>query len=381
MIQVELKFERVTTNKLNEDKLSEISKEIARAYENRGGTNGITTMVSKKIVPVEIPDGYKYSFVVAVTREKYRSENAAKKSIELAVKYITRAAEVRQWKILGENKDVEEKRVAAEYRKSMTVEVLDVKAMKKYFGDIYERDSHIRLIHASVQTAVETKFNERNHLLLYGKPAAAKTVLFRRLKDWYESSDKVERVWNINSTTLSKAGLETLILDKAESGLLPEIMFFDEIEKCKMEDLSCLLGIMDEQATISRTNSKIGQRSATAKCLIWATCNDIEKLKEFNRGALFSRFTKALPCVRPCKELMLEIMLKRLEGREKQGIIVNKAWAKAAVDYAFDIQKCNDPRKIASLLDGRDGLLNGSYFKDLQAIEDAFKLDQNSNLN
>ncbi len=42
--------------------------------------------------------------------------------------------------------------------------------------------------------------------------------------------------------------------------------------------------------------------------------------------------------------------------------------------------KTNDPRTIAAMLDGEDGLLDGSYFKDIEAIDDAARIAASTNL-
>lgn len=380
-MHVDLVIERVSSNKLNDKKLAEQVEEITTAADKRQQSNGVTGRHGKIHGPDQRPDGYFYTFKVRLEKANFRSEAAAMKCLEAAKKFVMRSAESRQWKCLGDAADVAERKTVAENRGAFQVEELTDSVMKKYFEGIYERDAHIRMIHRGVTMAVKSGWDERNHVLLYGQPAAAKTILFKRLKAWYEAKEpEVERIAVINSTTISKAGLESWLLEKSRDGLLPEILAFDEIEKFNMDNLQCLLAVMDEQGVISRTNAKIGRQTASAKVMIWATCNDIDKLKEFNKGALFSRFTKKFPCVRPSRPLMLEIMEKKLKAREAKGNKVNVLWAKAAVDYAFDKMHTNDPRTIMGLLDGEDGLLDGSYFKDLQAIEDAARIAASVNL-
>lgn len=380
-MQVDLVIERVSVNKLNEKKLEEQAEEIATAADKRQQSNGVVGKRTKIHGPEQRPDGYFYRFKVRLLKENFRSEVAAQKCLDAAKKFVTRVAENRQWKVVGDAADVAEKKVIAENRGSFEVGEINDDVMGEFFDGIYERNAHIRMIHRGVQAAIKSDFNERNHVLLYGQPAAAKTILFKRLKNWYESSNpEIERVAMINSVTMSKAGLESWLLEKAKDGLLPEILCFDEIEKFNMDNLSCLLAVMDEQAMISRTNARIGKVEASAKIVIWATCNDLGKLKEFNKGALFSRFIKRFACVRPSRELMLEIMLKKLEKRKERGQEVNDLWAKAAVDYAFDTMKTNDPRTIAGLLDGEDALLDGSYFKDLEDIRNAEEIAKAGNL-
>lgn len=374
-MEMELVVERISQNKLNDKKLAEQVKDITEAANKKQQSQGVLGKHSKVEGPTERPDGYLYSFTVTLVKDNYRSETAAQKCIEHGKRFVQRRAEAHGWKLIGNAEDIEEQKLATATRGKLALSELSDKVIKEHFDGIYERDAHIRLIHRGVQAAIKSNFEERNHTLLYGQPAAAKTVLFKRLKDWYESPNpEVERVAMINSVTLSKAGLETWLLDKAQCGLLPEVICFDEIEKFNMENLNCLLGIMDDQAKISRTNAKIGKVEASAKVIIWATCNDLDKLKEFNKGALFSRFVKRFACVRPSRELMLEIMLNKLEKRRLNGQKINPKWAKVAVDYAFDVYCTNDPRWIASLLDGEDSLLDGTYFADLEAIRDAEKV-------
>lgn len=375
-IETEIVLERVSTNKLNSNILDKVVNEIANATKNRQQANGVKSFIIPPEEPLRRPDGYFYTFKIKLVKDKYRNETAAHKSIEAAKKFVTKSAEARQWKVIGETQDIENQKAVLEYRPKFTVGELNNKVMEEYFSDIYERDAHIRIIHGSIENAILTNFEERNHILLSGQPAAAKTVLFMRFKKWYEiSNPETERVAVINSTTLSKAGLETWLLEKAKDGLLPEILLFDEIEKFKLENLECLLQIMDGQAKISRINSKIGRSEAEAPVIIWATCNDVGKLKDFNNGALYSRFTKDLPCVRPSRELMHEILLKRIESRKIKGQPANEKWAKIIIDYSFDKMKTNDPRKIIAMLEGGDRLLDGSYFRD---IEEIFRIYQES---
>lgn len=378
----ELVVQRKTTNKIGQDKLKQYMADIASAADKRQQSAGVKGMFSElETEELEDGGGYVYTFKVKLERKSKRSEAAAAKALENAKKFVTRVAEARHFKVLGDSVEVQERNETAAERPPFKVDELTSSVMKTYFDGIYERDCHLRMIHLSVMNAVETNFEERNHILLWGQPAAAKTVLFKRLKAWYEHKNpEIERVAEINSTTLSKAGLETWLLEKAQSMTLPEILMFDEIEKFNTDNLNCLLAIMDDQAKITRTNARIGKQEGVAKVIVWATCNDLDKLKSVNSGALYSRFSKSLPCVRPSRELMLEILLKRIAKRREMGKKANDKWAEIAVSYAFDKMFTNDPRKIISLLDGQDRLLDGSYFKDLEDINKAYEQSKVSGL-
>jgi len=372
-VTTEIKVERATSNKLNETKLKNQVHDITNACKNRASVSNISAECIDLKGPEEEDGSYFYSFTVILSKPIARSEAVAVKMLEKAKIFVIRAAEAREWKAV-DKKEKEEKVAISEDRPSFQVNPIDDEIINNYFNGIYERDAHIRLIHSSTESFVESGHEDRNHVLLYGPPASCKTKMFESFKRWYEHGGDVERVALVNSTTISKAGLETWILEKAQSGVLPDILCFDEIEKFNMDNLFCLFSIMDEQGLITRTNARIGKQSASAKVLVWATCNNETKLQEFKDGALYSRFSKTLPCTRPTRELMLEILLTKLEKRRKMGKKADDRWAKIAVDYCFDTLKENDPRKIISLLDGKDRLLDGSYIKDLEDINKAYNI-------
>jgi hypothetical protein len=256
MQSLELFFRRTSTNKIGDTSIQKQIGEIKNSSKNRAQANGVVgeAFEQESGVRNEESGKYSYSFKLLLKKEKYRSETAALKCIEAARKFALRAAEARGWESIGDSQEQADKEAATELRPPMT------------FTGIYEREPHIRLIHSATRTFIESSGEERNHVLLYGEPAAAKTILFKAFKEWYD--DEVERVCIINSTTTSKAGLENWILEKAQTGLLPEILWFDEIEKFTNEnDISCLLSIMDGSGEIFKMNARIGKQSAKARVL------------------------------------------------------------------------------------------------------------------
>lgn len=375
-MQVDLVVERTTSNKLNEDKLKEQMQGIAEAADKRQQSNGVRGKHGKLHGPDDVVDkqgrpAYHYLFKVRLEKARYRSEDAAKRCLEAAQKFVARAAEGRGWVCQGEAKSVEEAKAVADDRPNFVLPDLTPEVEVTYFGHIKERSAHIRLIYSSVRTFVDTERDERNHTLLYGDPASCKTTLIRAFKDWFEEADGIERIAFLNATTLSKAGLETWILDRAQSRTLPEILFINELEKGEAADFLCLLNIMDNQGEIVRLNARIGRQTGEAKILIFADCNDELKVKAWNRGALWSRFNKRWPCVRPSRAVMKEILVEMIRRRAAKGYKANEAWADAAIDYAFDKAHNNDPRFIKSLLDGGDDLLNGVYFGYIEQVQRA----------
>lgn len=366
VINGKLYLQKQSSNKLNDTILNKHVKEISEATKNRAAAAGVSC-VAEPLVSCQENGGYTYSFVLNIGRPIQRSESRAVKQIEEAKKFIVRAAEMRGW-TYRDGQDVEQAKAVAVDRPEFKVGELTDEVFSKYFNGIYEREPHIRVIHDSVKNAIDTNFTERDHIVLFGPPAVCKSTLIKRFKKFYEDGSDIERIAILNSTTLSKAGIETWILEKAKDKILPEILFFDEIEKFSLDNLNCLLSLMEENGTISRTNARIGRQSAEAKTLVFASCNDEQKLKDFASGALWSRFTKRLGCGRPRRDLMRQILIASLQERQANGEKVNLAWADAAINYAFDKMKINDPREIKSLLAGRDRLLTGEYFADLEKI-------------
>lgn len=243
----------------------------------------------------------------------------------------------------------------------------------EHFEGIYERAAHLRIINAGMHNYVQTGKKVREHVLLYGQPAACKTKLFTALKSLYESEDKfLERVLVMNATTMSKAGFENFLAEKAEKKNLPDVLCVDEIEKAKPEDLSCLLEIMDGQGRVSKLKAPAGRaerKSFPCNLVVWATCNDVGKLKSFHSGALFSRFHKTLPCCRPSAELMKMILRKELEKWERVYLRpVNYQWIDIVMDYCKKRGE-DDPRKILGYLNGGKRIEDKSYFQDLEDIE------------
>lgn len=371
-ITAQLHISKKSQNNLSATKLLQHWKEITESCKNRQQANGVQ-VDAEEIITKKENNEYSYYFLIKAIRPVHRSQAQAQKAMENAIKFISRAADNRQWQCRNEA-DVAEAKLIAEDRPKFSVpDEVCPNLFAKYFKGIFERDSHVRVVHSSVVNAVKTNFAERNHCLLWGEPAVAKSILFKRFKAMYEEGSDIERIAIIDSTSTSKAGIENWLLDRAKDGILPEIICFDELEKCPEQNVQCLLQLMDDNCRISRVNSRIGRQQAEARPLIFGTCNNIEKLKTFASGALYSRFSIKLPCVRPGRDLMHKILVDNLLNRMNNGEEgINLKWADVVIEYAFDKMKCSDPRTIKGLLAGRDRLLDGSYQKDLEKINESY---------
>ena len=77
---------------------------------------------------------------------------------------------------------------------------------------------------------------------------------------------------------------------------------------------------------------------------------------------------------------MTKILHEMIHQREMKGHPFNYKWIDPIITYAFDVVKENDPRFIKSLLEGGDGLLDGSYFKDLEEVNKAYQLAEDAKL-
>ena len=83
-----------------------------------------------------------------------------------------------------------------------------------------------------------------------------------------------------------------------DQGALGEILALEEIEKVKPID--ALLPLVSPMGSgyFSKLKARIGLRNVSANFLVWATCNDEDVLREWNRGVLWSRFASRWHC--PC---------------------------------------------------------------------------------
>lgn len=195
----------------------------------------------------------------------------------------------------------------------------------------------------------------------------AKSELFLCFIDWLGS----ELIEPMDATTLTKAGLETQLLNASRCGTLKPILLLEEIEKCHPDNLSCLLQIMDGRGKIQRTNARDGNVSADCNIIIWATCNSEDLLRKFHDGAIYSRFSVQQECKRPDRALMRRILV-----REVNEIDGDEKWVDPVLDFCFGelakekrfAARFDDPRLARSLLAGGERLLDGSAFDDCRKV-------------
>lgn len=383
-------LERKTLNRINPEITRKKLKQIASVgcrNQQYGFRSRLVDIGEPELISEYGETKYRYSAKIRLDAQ-CRTEDVAQRRYEKIKENIARAAEHQGWQIVGEKvataAATNGNRIShllnlcgedgetppPEAKPSFIVPELTDDVLDREFAEIWERSAHIRLIHSSVERFMASGKTQASHCLLYGPPAAAKTSLFHCFKRWYEK-DGFERVAFLDAPTMSKAGFETWLLNKAKSNELPEILAIEEVEKIQPENLLCLLSVM-ASGYIQRTNARIGKVDAKMPLLIWATCNDDEALMNFKKGAIWSRFTHTIPCSRPSRELMYRILLreaKKIPGGRQE-------WADAALKFGWDVLGLRDPRKLTGLLDGGNRLLDNSYQEDILSIMKAFEKEK-----
>lgn len=398
-MQRDLVLERRTVNKLNEEITRRKIRRIAGAGERNSQLNFKTTagkLREPELVFDEDANCEMYLYRVKIRLEKRVTtgrEDVAMRAFDHVTGVVNRTAESEGWKIVKQIGDLsrestvddEDPLTISSSKKSVSIQEFDLpqlnaESWERHFSGIYERDAHIRLIHDSTKTFIASQGKTRSHVLMWGPPAGGKTTLGTKFKEFYEQDTDREVVAIIDGPTMSKAGLENWLLDQAERGSLPPIVFIEEIEKQDMDNLLTMLSVM-ASGYVAKMNARVGRLIADAPCVVWATCNDIDILKRFRRGALLSRFSQQVYCKRPSRDLMLRILQDKVKM-----IGGNPIWAQKAMDFAYEElpqyigEAWEDPRRIISLLDGGARLEDGSYQSDLiQILSDQMTEERKEN--
>lgn len=382
----DLVFERQTKNRLNPDTTRKKLRQLV-AIAGKNPANGFRGRISKLPEPEMIPDddGQSYRYQVRLRVEKPLAKNGPETihQFQKIVSNMRKRATAEGWQLTSEPTNSDSPPVSEAVQSEQTTRStfdlpqLSQAVIREHFRGVYERDAHIRTIHSAVQTCIESNGEILSHVLLYGQPGACKTKLTEKLKAWYEVEDDTERVLFVDGTTMTKAGLENWLLELEEAGRLPEVLVVDELEKQPMDNLLCLNAVMGS-GMLTKLNARIGNTRKPAKFVVIGICNDKEALRAFRNGALWSRFTHKLPCVRPSKELSLRI-LKEMTVKIPNG---KPIWAEKAMEFGWDKLGQRDIREIKGHLDGRDRLLDGSWQKDQLSIlaSEKKEIDENKAL-
>lgn len=371
---------RESKNKLNTNINRDRLKKVAEAAaENR--SLGFSAKVEKLKEPLLIADKggtEMYRYVVRLRIEKANDPSDANVNAKYAkvLEVVTKTAKGLDWDVVADptqpaafaTADPETPIVEAT-RLPFKMPDLTRSVFGNFFHGVYEREPHIRTLHSAIRTCVESDGAMLSHVLLYGLPGACKTVLVKRFKAWYEAdlpSGAVPRVMLLNNISTTKAGLENMLLDLAEQKALPHVVVIDEIEKQPLDNLLCMNTIMSE-GIITKLNANVGHRREDAALTVVGICNDEDKLRSFQNGHLWSRFTHKVRCVRPSKELCLKILQEEAVTHFKG----TPEWAELAIKFGWDELGQRDIRELRGHLDGREDLVSGSWQKWQRQMLDA----------
>lgn len=377
--------ERVVERHLNEEKLKQALTYIGAAAKRNKTYNFDVSIPRSKIVIQPVDDGsgipkYRYTAQMTVWKENFRSAGAVREQWEAVKSVMAKASSRMKWRILDEGapsptvpaEAVEPTKVPKKIvsRTDVVLPPLTPDVYATYFHRLYNREPQIRIIYDSANLAVRTGFKERNHVLLRGQAGTAKTDLFTSFCDFIGTN----KVWHVDATTLTKAGLERELIQRSKDGVLQPFILVEEIEKVTSpENINCLLQVMDTRGRIQRTNARDGDVYEECKVVVWATCNDSEYLRTFADGAIWSRFSLRPICKRPDADLMRKILIRSV--REMEG---NEKWVEPVIRFMWDELKqireykndYNDPRLGRALLAGGDRLFDRGpegFFSDFLA--------------
>lgn len=383
----EINLERLTQRRSSPDKvLSQIHK-IAHIIQ-RNQTTGFKAITPRKIDDPEVVQTnegirYRQKSKIIVEKDRVRSEEATNRYFQAIVERARARAALSGWTLDVRDENGAPTPLFSSAKQNETIPLADYSlddfktpelnevSYNQFFSEVYDREPHIRVIHDAFSDFL-TNNTSRNHILLYGEPSSCKTTLMERFKDFYEFNyNTCEVIFFLDKTTMSKAGLENTIIDKIDSGTLPKILAIEEIEKGALENINCLISIMGS-GRMTKNNAKIGNYNKECPVVIIASCNDIDQLASFQRGALLSRFSHKIYNAIPDMDLMERILMDRVIK-----IGGNPLWVDKCIDLAYNVWKREfgefydkgNPRGVKSLLSGRTRLMDNSFQNDLIAIE------------
>lgn len=384
-MKFDVTFERVVERHLGEEKLRAALKYIGASAKRNKTYNFEVSIPTSKILIQPVDDGsgvskFRYTSSMMVWKENFRSAGAVREQWDAVKPVMAKAANRHKWRMLDEGTNgpvapaaeeptkKEPKRIVS--RTDVVLPPLSPEVYATYFSRLYNREPQIRIIYDSANRATGTGFEERHHVLLRGQAGTAKTDLFTSFCNFIGP----EKVWHVDATTLTKAGLERELMARSKDGVLQPFLLIEEIEKVTSpENINCLLQVMDMRGRIQRTNARDGDVYAECKVVVWATCNDSEYLRTFADGAIWSRFSLRPICKRPDADLMRKILLRSV--REMNG---NEKWVEPVIRFMWDELKqikeykndYNDPRLGRALLCGGDRLFDkggDGFFADFLA--------------
>lgn len=238
---------------------------------------------------------------------------------------------------------------------------LSIDHKSNHFDHLYDRDHQIKMVLSAIEAANESNFENRFHCLLHGEPACGKSDILISIGNMLGKED--EAYMKLDATSTTMAGAQKKFLDPNIK--LPNILLIEEIEKQKEDHFRWLLALLDARAEIRKDTARESyKRSHKMLCL--ATVNNMDLFKRQMSGALHSRFSNKIYCPRPDRKILEKILSREIEKSNGK-----KEWIEPALKFCVDKMGWNDPREIIPVcLQGRDGLLDGSYQESILATQE-----------
>lgn len=353
-----IKIEKQTQRQVDPSILyKQLKRMVERALAGNRAKKGWKQVGKVEYEVKTLPDGYIYSSDLKFKRESDRkmSDDVNASQFEYIKKIIQQSGNTPGWYIPGSEIKPDQQSIIQAPK--VFAEVSSVAWKPEIFGHIYSRDAQIRAVRSAVEAAIDTKFANRFHCVLYGPPACGKTSILLAVKQWLGN----DMVLQMDATSTTSAGAQRILLESAQ---IPPVFLCEEIEKCEEASLRWMLGVLDHRAEIRKTNFNVGNIRRDVKLLCLATVNDVGKFNTVMDGALASRFAHKIYCPRPDRKVLDQILV-----REVLKVNGSAAWISPTLDYC-EKKQINDPRRVTAIcLCGRERLLDGSYQKDLDEIE------------
>lgn len=220
------------------------------------------------------------------------------------------------------------------------------------FEHVYGLDSHVNRVRRALDAAIASNWTKRFNVVLYGPPGCGKSEIALTVKKALGS----QAVWSFDATAMTSAGL-IKALNNAE--IMPRVIVFEEIEKATPDALQPILGIADQRGEIVKTTAR-GTVDKAAKCLCICTVNDFDLFCKLQAGALANRFGNKVKFDEPGREVAMRVLRREIES-----VGGDQDWAEAAYDLCHARGITDMRTMITHCLCGQDGLLDGSYEKEL----------------
>jgi hypothetical protein len=194
-----------------------------------------------------------------------------------------------------------------------------------HFKEFVNRQPQVELLLSAIEAAVQTNFEDRPHVLVYGPPGCGKTGVLRTLQRILPGHCQY-----FDASALSKAGAEEFLLT---TDRVPAVSILDELDKAAPDAGAAWLQVMDDRCEVSKTNATSGRRQRQTKCLVIAAVNDPQRLAGRLGNALFSRLANRIFFPPPTRGDLEAILTA---AADKSGI--DRRCVPRVLDYAVEAE-------------------------------------------